>query len=81
MIAMMRYQGKKLIPFWRSKDGRGINLKRFFTEPRTFDLVLWVQGTAALPYLEKGELTTGTNMEELDRLLEGDLFLFSVWVN
>jgi hypothetical protein len=74
--------GKKLIPFWRSKeDGTGINLKRVFTEPRLFDLVMWVQGTAALPYLEKGELTTGANMEELDQMLEGDLFLFSIWVN
>jgi hypothetical protein len=74
--------GKKLIPFWRSKEeGTGINLKRVFTEPRLFDLVMWVQGTAALPYLEKGELTTGANMEELDQMLEGDLFLFSIWVN
>ena len=34
-------QGKKLLPHWRVRDGRGINLKRVFEEPRTFDLVLW----------------------------------------
>lgn len=51
-------KGKKLIPFWRGKPGgRGVNLRRVFTEPRTFDPVEWVQGTAAPPYLEKGPLT------------------------
>ncbi len=51
-------KGKKLIPFWRGKkDGRGVNLRRVFTEPRTFDPIEWVQGPAAAPYLEKGTLT------------------------
>jgi hypothetical protein len=51
-------KGKKLIPFWRGKeDGRGVNLRRVFTEPRTFDAIEWFQGTAATPYLEKGPLT------------------------
>jgi hypothetical protein len=51
-------KGKKLIPFWRGKQGeRGVNLRRLFTEPRTFDAVEWVQGTAATPYLEKGTFT------------------------
>jgi hypothetical protein len=51
-------KGKKLLPFWRGKpDGRGVNLRRAFTEPRTFDPVEWLQGTAATPYQEKGPLT------------------------
>jgi hypothetical protein len=51
-------KGKKLIPFWRGKVGeRGVNLRRVFTEPQTFDPIEWVQGTAAAPYLEKGPLT------------------------
>ena len=51
-------QGKKLVPFWRGKAGeRGVNLRRVFTEMRTFDPIEWVQGTAATPYLEKGTLT------------------------
>ena len=45
-------KGEKLIPFWRKGPTSGVNLKRVFTEPRTFDLVLWVQGTAAAPYLK-----------------------------
>jgi uncharacterized protein (TIGR03000 family) len=43
--------GKRLIPLWRGRDQRGINLRRVFLEPRPFDLVLWVQGTAARPQL------------------------------
>src|SRR5690606_6301682 len=43
-------QGKKLVPFWRGTEKRGFNFRRVFTEPRTLDLLLWVQGTAATPY-------------------------------
>jgi hypothetical protein len=38
-------EGKKLIPHWRL--AKGINLRRVFTEPRTFDPNLWAQGSAA----------------------------------
>ena len=62
-------KGKKLIPFWRGKeDGRGVNLRRVFTEPRTFDAIEWVQGTAATPYLEKGPLTKLADPRMGDRL-------------
>ncbi len=49
-------QGQKLIPFWRGKPTRGINLRRVFLNPIQLDLVLWIQGTAATPYLEEGDL-------------------------
>lgn len=64
--------GEKLIPFWRdfkgqskgafrgeAQTGYGINLKRFFLEPRKFDVVLWVQGSDAVPYIEHGRLSRG----------------------
>jgi hypothetical protein len=73
--------GKKLIPFWRSRDGRGVNLRRVFTEPTRFDLVLWVQGTAATPYLEEGELTTPQTWRQFQRVFAGDFFTFAVWFN
>jgi hypothetical protein len=73
--------GKKLIPFWRSADGRGVNLRRVFTEPARFDLVLWVQGTAATPYLEKGELTTRDTWRRFQRVFGGDFLTFAVWFN
>jgi hypothetical protein len=62
-------KGKKLIPFWRGKAGeRGVNLRRVFTEPRTFDPIEWFQGTAAAPYLEKGPLTKLADSRMGDRL-------------
>jgi hypothetical protein len=51
-------QGAKLIPFWRGTVGvRGVNFRRVFLELEEFDLIEWIQGTAAAPYLEQGELT------------------------
>jgi hypothetical protein len=73
--------GKKLLPFWRANDGRGVNLKKVFTEPRPFDLVLWVQGTAATPYLEQGELTRGDTWRHLVDLFQGDFVRYAIWFN
>ena|SRR5215470_4197164 len=44
-------KGKLLIAFWRGEDGRGLNVRKVFLEPRTLDLVLWLQGPGAAPYL------------------------------
>ncbi|HEY7152531.1 MAG TPA: hypothetical protein VH575_01100 [Gemmataceae bacterium] len=80
-------QGKKLIPFWRGKGGeRGVNLRRVFTEPRTFDPIEWAQGTAATPYLEKGSLTKFADPRVADRLNKAfggpSAFLgFGFWFN
>ena len=73
--------GRKLIPFWRDAGGRGINLRRVFVEPREFDLVLWVQGTAAAPYLEAGELTTPEVWRRLERIFRGEFIGFAIWFN
>ncbi len=73
--------GKKLIPFWRGNDNRGVNLRRFFTEPTRFDLVLWVQGSAAAPYLEEGQITTKETWTRLMRVFEGDFIGFAIWFN
>lgn len=62
-------QGKRLVPFWRgTQKDRGVNLRRAFTEPRTFDPVLWFQGTAATPYLETGDLTKFADPRMLERI-------------
>jgi hypothetical protein len=73
--------GKKLIPFWRSSDDRGINIRKVLTDPRPFDLVLWVQGSAAAPYLEKGPVTTPQVWQRLQRTFEGNFIGFAVWFN
>lgn len=74
-------EGKRLIPFWRSADGAGVNLRRVLTDPRTLDLVLWVQGTAATPYLERGELTRPETWERLQRVFAGEFIGFALWFN
>jgi hypothetical protein len=72
--------GKKLVPFWRGGD-RGVNVRRVFYDPTTFDLVLWVQGSAAVPYLEEGERTRPEFWRDIQRAFRGQLFWFAVWVN
>lgn len=74
-------QGKKLLPFWRKGEKRGVNLRRVFTEPRAFDLVYWVQGTAALPYLENGEKTRPETWQGLKQLFGGGFIGFADWFN
>lgn len=72
-------QGRKLLPHWRFDQG--INLRRIFTEPRTFDLVLLIQGAAALPYLEEGELTNRETWQRIVVLFGGQFFRYAVWFN
>lgn len=74
-------KGKKLIPFWRGNGDKGVNLRRVFTEPRPLDIVLWIQGTAATPYLEKGEFTRADTWARLQRVFGGNFIGFALWFN
>lgn len=81
--------GKKLVPFWRGdieatrRTGRGlgVNLKKVFLEPNRFDVVMWVSGTGAQPYLEEGEVSGEEAWERLTRVFQGQFFGFAVWFN
>jgi hypothetical protein len=74
-------RGQKLIPFWRRGFDEGLNLHKVFQEPRDFDLVLWVQGSAALPYLEHGEKTSPATWSEFQRVFRGEFIGFAAWIN
>jgi len=74
-------KGDKLIPHWRVIDGRGINLRKVFTQPKRFDLILWIQGSAAEPFLEHGTLTEKKFWQRFRRNLGGNVFGFAVWFN
>ena len=86
-------EGRKLIPFWRDNieifglqgdqtdQIRGINLKRFFNKPNDFDLILTIQGSGMLPYVERGELSTPETWRNLRRIFRGQFFGFAVWFN
>lgn len=73
--------GKKLVPFWRKREVKGINLNKVFTQPSSFDLVLWVQGTAAAPYLETGTKTDTGVWQRLMQVFRGQFFQFAAWFN
>lgn len=74
-------EGNRLVRFWRPTDTRGVNLKRVFTEPRRLDLVLWVQGTAAAPYLEDGQTTSPRLWDRMERAFGQQVFRHSFWFN
>lgn len=74
-------KGKLLLAFWRGGDGRGVNLRRVFLEPTKLDLVLWVQGPAATPYLEKGETTKIETWRNLQNAFGHSFPGFAVWFN
>ena len=78
-------EGRKLAPFWRDNADaqivRGVNIKRAFLEPGPFDLVLWVQGTAAAPYLEKGVTTRPDTWNRFSQVFQGQFMTFFVWWN
>lgn len=74
-------QGEKLIPYWRLGDGAGVNLSRVFTDPAPIDVKDWIQGTGALPYLEKGETVSAENWSRFEAMMGGDAMLMSIWLN
>ena len=71
--------GRVLIPHWRFVEG--LNLRRMFLEPTTFDLVLLIQGSAAIPYLEKGPLAEGERWGALLDVFGGGFLDYAAWLN
>ncbi|MGE0374578.1 MAG: hypothetical protein AB7I48_10100 [Planctomycetaceae bacterium] len=61
--------------------GTGVNVRRFFTEPRDLDVVLFLTGTGAVPYLEEGPLSTPAAWQRLTRVFQGEFFGFAIWFN
>jgi hypothetical protein len=72
-------EGEKLLGHWRVSGDRGINLKRVFTEPREFDLVMWVHGAAAIPYLEEGPIVSEETARTLTTTFQGRFVVFAIW--
>ncbi len=72
-------KGEKLMPHWRL--AQGVNIRRVFLEPRPFDLVLWIQGSGALPYAEPGPVSRAETWENILMLMEGDFFTYAAWFN
>ncbi|NBC95729.1 MAG: hypothetical protein GVY27_05165 [Deinococcus-Thermus bacterium] len=73
--------GRTLVPYWRVRDGRGVNVRRVLVEPRPFDLILWIQGAAVAPYLEEGTLSRGDTWRRIAGAFGGRFLPFAVWFN
>ncbi len=71
--------GRKLIPHWGLE--KGINLKRVFEEPRTFDLVLWATGHGVAPYLENGPMISQQTWAMWQRVFQGNFLGFAAYFN
>ena len=65
-------------PNWSGGVGSGVNVRRVFTEPRDFDLILWIQGSAAVPYLENGQLSGQLWHKLINAILSGKFREFGV---
>jgi hypothetical protein len=74
--------GNTLLPFWRPLEPRGINLNKVFTQPRrATDVILWIQGTGAAPYLEFGKVTQPGVWQRLRETFGRQLLGFAAWFN
>jgi hypothetical protein len=71
--------GTKLVPHWRF--ARGVNVAKVFADPPTFDLVLWISGQAALPYLQGGEVLDADEWRDLVRTFGRGFGAYLAWFN
>ena len=80
-------EGDALIPYWRysngynAETGVGVNLAKFLQEPGDMDVILWIHGAAATPYLETGKLAQLDAWDRFTRMTRGDGLMFAVWFN
>jgi hypothetical protein len=71
--------GRKLAPHPRFT--RGINIKKVFTEPEPFDLVLWITGHGVLPFLEDGPVLDARTWAQASQVFRGQFLSYAFWFN
>jgi hypothetical protein len=71
--------GKTLVPHWRFD--KGINLARVFDDPRPFDLILWITGPAAVPYLQDGPTMSNDQWRQITSIFEGNFASYAFYFN
>jgi hypothetical protein len=71
--------GRQMVAHWRFE--KGFDLKAVFFEPRTFDLMLWLTGHGARPYLKDGPMTDSSTATQLTRVFGGNFLGFAFWFN
>lgn len=73
--------GTALVPYWRVGDGAGVNIGRMFTDPKPIDIVGWIQGWAAVPYLETGPAVSADSWNAFADMMAGETMLMSLFLN
>lgn len=80
-LAERLLNGEILMPHFRFADG-GIDMKRFFEDPKTFDLVLLITGSGAVPYYSRGPVISDEDWNEVQREFgRGGFMSFALWFN
>jgi hypothetical protein len=74
-------RGKKLLPHWRIRGNRGINVDKFVAAPPKLDLILWIQGSAFLPFVEEGPMSDAETWRSLTGPFGPGFFRFAIWSN
>ncbi len=79
--------GERLVPYWRIRArpgadvGIGLNIAKLMRDPGDMDIVLWLQGTSAAPFLEEGPLADMAAWRQFQQMTAGNSLLFAVWFN
>ena len=71
--------GRLLVPHWRM--AKGINIGGFSRSRGPFDLVLWITGHGAVPYLEDGPVMSSQSWRAWQQIFGGNFFMFAVYFN
>jgi hypothetical protein len=71
--------GRVLVPHWRFT--RGLDLKAFFEEPETFDLVMLLTGAGAVSYLRDGPTSSPQRWQEIVEAFQDNFFAYALWFN
>ncbi len=74
-------KGTKLAPYWRQQGAAGVNIAKLFSDPRPADLAGWIQGWAAVPYLENGTLVSAQNWSAFEQMMGGEAMMLSFYLN
>lgn len=75
------FAGRKVLRFWRGDGTQGIDVVKVFDEPEEFNLLYWIQGSAAAPFLREGEFTSDGTWARLEDVFDERVFRFSFWFN
>ncbi|KKX33172.1 hypothetical protein YH62_06490 [Rhizobium sp. LC145] len=71
--------GRLLVPHWRFD--KGVNMAKVFDDPKPFDLVLWITGPAAVPYLENGATMASGDWNQLTSIFGGNFMSYAFYFN